>query len=84
MSPIPFLRKKLRVIAPLSDLFTKAMDYRKYCLASKCPGYDSSMAGRVPPMQKKLKVQTETPAFSEEDPMAVLGFLARLNFKKHH
>lgn len=68
---------KPKVTEPLSNLLTKAVDYEKYCLASKSVPHDYSMASVNHQMRKKLDCQVETHIFSGQDPIAVLEFLAR-------
>ena len=73
-----------RVIRPLNDLFTKAVNYKTYRLDRRSARYDSSVAWRVNRYRKKLDVQMKTHTFSGQDPIAVLGFLARFKMACDH
>ena len=72
------------MIRPLNDLFTKAVDYRTYRLESRSARYDASTARRINRYRKKLDVQMKTHTFRGQDPIAVLGFLARFKMACDH
>ena len=76
--------KRLPVIGPLNDLFTKAVDYRTYRLESRSARYEASTARRINRYRKKLDVQMKTPTFGGQDPIAVLGFLAQFKMACDH
>ena len=72
------------MIRPLSDLFTKAVDYRTYRLESRSARYDASTAWRINRYRKKLDLQMKTHTFGGQDPIAVLGLLARFKMACGH
>ena len=72
------------MIKPLNDLFSKAVDYRTYRLERRSSRYDAGTARRVNRYRKKLDVQMKTHTFSGQDPIAVLGFLARFKMACDH
>ena len=72
------------MIRPLNDLFTKAVGYRTYRLESRSAPYDASTARRINCYRKKLEVQIKTHTFGGQDPIAVLGFLARFKMACDH
>ena len=72
------------MIRPLNDLFTKAVDYPTYRLESRSARYDESTARRINCYRKKLEVQMKTHTFGGQDPIAVLGFLARFKMACGH
>ena len=76
--------KRLPVIRPLNDLFTKTVDYRTYRLESRSARYDASTARRINRYRKKLEVQMKTHTFGSQDPIAVLVFLARFKMACDH
>ena len=76
--------KRLPVIRPLNDLFTKAVDYRTYRLESCSVRYDASTPRRINRYGKKLQVQMKTNTFGGQDSIAVLRFLARFKMACDH
>ena len=72
------------MIRPLNDLFTKAVDYRKYRLESRSARYDASTARRINRYRMKLDVQMRTHTFGGQDPIVVLGFLTRFKMACDH
>ena len=76
--------KRLPVTRPLNDLFTKAVDYRTYWLESRSARYDASTARQTNRYRKKLEVQMKSHTVGGQDPIAVLGFLARFKMACNH
>lgn len=72
-------KKMLKVIQSLSDLFTRALEYRDYRLDEKSTRQDFSVGGKIHRMRKQLEVQMKTHSFSGRDRIAVLRFV--LHFK---
>ena len=66
--------KRLPVIWPLNDLFTKAVDYSTYRLKSRSANYDASNARRINRYGKNLAVQMMTHTLRSQDLIALLGF----------
>ena len=76
--------KRLPMIRLLNGLFTRAVDHRTYRLENHRARYDTSTGGRILPFRTKLYVQMRTHTIGGQDPIAVLGFLARLNMSCDH
>ena len=72
------------VIRPLNDLFIKAVDYRTYRLESRRTRHDARTAQRINCYRKRLYVQMKTHTFGGQDPIAVLGCLARFKMACDH
>ena len=72
------------MIRPLNDPFTKPVDYRTYRLEIRSERYDASTARRVNRYRKKLEMQMKTHKFGSQDPIAVLGLLARFKMACNH
>ena len=68
---------RVDVIKPLNELFTKAVNYKTYRLARRSAQYNSEVARHISRIRKKLDVQMKSHTFSGQDPIAILGFLAR-------
>lgn len=69
----------MKVIKPRSDLSTKAVELRHYCLAFQSARCDSSVVSQIDRAQKKLDVQMKTHICNGQNPTAVLELLARFN-----
>lgn len=76
--------KKVYVIKPLNALFTKAVNYKAYRMERRSTRYNSEIALRISRIRKKLDVQMKSHTFSGQDPIAVLGFLARCKMACNH
>ena len=72
------------VIRPLNDLFNKAVNYKTYLLERRGGRYDSKVARNINRYPNKLDVQMKYQTFSSQDPIALLGFLARLRIACDH
>lgn len=72
------------MIKPVNDLFTKAVDYGNYRLAKRRARYDSSVASTTHLMQDKIDVRKKTHIITGQDPIAILGILARLKTACSH
>ena len=72
------------MIRPINNLFTKAVNYKTYRLERRSARYDSTVARHINRYRKKLDVQMRSHTFSGQDPIAVLGFLARLKMACDH
>ena len=69
---------------PLNDLSTKAVNYKTYRLERRSVRYDSTIARHINCYRKNLDVKMRSHTFSGQDPIAVLGFLARLKMACDH
>lgn len=76
MPPMLDLRKKSKVVEPLNDLFTKAVDFKSYRLANRRARYDSSVASKIEEVPKQVNSQMKTQVFSGKSLIAVVEFLA--------
>ena len=74
-------RYKLEVIRPMHEIFKKAVDYRLYRLDKT-----DDRCGNIPisRLHKKISGQMKDQTFSGEDPIAILGFLARYKDACNH
>ena len=72
------------MIWSLNDLFTNAVDYRTYRLEISSVHYDVSTARLINRYRKKLEVQMKTHTFGGQDPIEVLGLIARFKMAFHH
>ena len=72
------------MIKPLNDLFTKAVNYKTYRLECRSARYNAEVARHISRIRKKLDVQMKSHTFSGQDPIAVLGFVARFKMACDH
>lgn len=69
--------KELAVIEPLKDLVFRAVDFRDYRVGSQSARFDYSVTSRIQSTREKLDMQKKPHTFSGQDPISVLGLLAR-------
>lgn len=68
------MKAGLNVLAPVSERYQKAVDYRCYRLIHKSQRHDDDVASEIQKMHRKVAVQVKEQAFNSKESISVKNF----------